>query len=139
MKVQVKVAPQHKNSMKRFVFLVVASIVLILAVVVYWKYYRPFGEGVKSGELNFFVKKGYLFKTYEGKLIQSGLRSRTPGSIQSNEFDFSVTNEQIASKLMLSTGMEVKLHYQEYSGTIPWRGYNRYIVDSIISISEPLR
>ena len=30
-----------------------------------------FGEGVKSGELNYVVYKGLVFKTYEGKLIQS--------------------------------------------------------------------
>lgn len=125
--------------MKKFVFILTLIIVLIVGIFVYWRYFRVFGEGVKSGELNFLVKKGYVFKTYEGKLIQSGLRSRIPGSIQSNEFDFSVEDRKIADTLMLYTGMEVKLHYKEYSGTIPWRGYNKYIVDSIISISPPLR
>ena len=54
-----------------------------------------FGEGVKSGELNYVVKKGYIFKTYEGKLIQSGFRSRTPGTVQSYEFEFSVGDRRL--------------------------------------------
>lgn len=125
--------------MNRFLFTTIAVVLLIIVGVFYWRFYHVFGEGVKSGELNYFVKKGYVFKTYEGKLIQSGLRSRTPGAVQSNEFDFSVENKAIAEKLMLNTGMEVKLHYKEYLATIPWRGYNKYVVDSIISIGEPIR
>ena len=38
--------------------------VLVLAGFVYFKYYFVFGEGVKAGELNFVVYKGYVFKTY---------------------------------------------------------------------------
>lgn len=105
----------------------------------WFRYYRVYGEGVKAGELNFVVKKGYLFKTYEGKLIQSGLRSRSAGTLQSNEFDFSIVNEEIAQKLMLSGGKEVSLHYKEYLAPVPWRGYNKYVVDSIISINELTR
>ena len=98
-----------------------------------------FGRGVKSGELNYVVEKGYLFKTFEGKLIQSGFRSRAPGSVQSYEFEFSVASERIANQLMMSSGREVELHYKEYLGAIPWRGYTNFVVDSIISIREPVR
>jgi hypothetical protein len=122
--------------MNRFLGIVILSIVLLLAGFFYYRYYYVFGEGVKSGELNFVVKKGYLFKTYEGKLIQSGFKSKVAGTIQSNEFDFSITSEKIAKQLMLSSGKEVDLHYREYLHSIPWRGYNKYIVDSIISIRE---
>jgi hypothetical protein len=87
------------------------------------------------------VYKGVLFKTYEGKLIQSGLRSKAAGSIQSYEFDFSVANERVARQLMLQSGNIVELHYKEYFGVLPWRGFTKYIVDSIISsrsITQPI-
>ena len=58
-------------------------LLLFFAVFVWWKYFYVFGEGVKSGELNYVVKKGNIFKTYEGKLIQSGFRAQTIGGIQS--------------------------------------------------------
>lgn len=125
--------------MKRFLWMIILAVVLLLAGLFYYRYFWVFGEGVKAGELNFVVRKGYVFKTYEGKLIQSGFRSRTPGSIQSYEFEFSVTNNNIAERLMLSSGKEVELHYKEYLHTLPWRGYNKYVVDSIIAIREPGR
>ena len=122
--------------MRRFLGILILVIVLAIVAFIYWRFYWVFGEGVKAGELNYVVKKGYLFKTYEGKLIQSGFRSRTPGSIQSYEFEFSVANERIANQLMLSSGKEVELHYKEYFGAIPWRGYSNYVVDSVIAIRE---
>lgn len=116
------------------------SIFLILLVLgagfVYWKFYFVFGEGAKAGELNFLVKKGYVFKTWEGKLIQSGLRSKAANTVQSYDFDFSVTDEAVAQKLLSSEGKIFNLHYKEYMGALPWRGYSKYVVDSIISITE---
>jgi hypothetical protein len=125
--------------MNRFLGIIILLALLILGGFFYYRYYWVFGEGVKSGELNYVVKKGYLFKTYEGKLIQSGFRSRTPGTIQSYEFEFSIADKNIAEKLMLSSGKEVEVHYKEYLHTIPWRGYTNYVVDSIIAIKEPAR
>jgi len=125
--------------MRRFLVILTLIILLIVAGVIYWRYYWVFGRGVKSGELNYVVEKGYLFKTFEGKLIQSGFRSRAPGSVQSYEFEFSVANERIANQLMMSSGREVELHYKEYLGAIPWRGYTNFVVDSIISIRDPVR
>ena len=78
-----------------------------------------------------------IFKTYEGKLIQSGFRADKPGGLQSNQFDFSVENKEIAEKLMISSGKNVQLHYKEYFAPIPWRGYTKFIVDSIVAIEEP--
>ncbi len=125
--------------MKRFLGIIIITVVLILAGIFYYRYFWVFGEGVKSGELNYVVKKGYLFKTFEGKLIQTGFRSRTPGTIQSYEFEFSVSDNSIAQQLMLSSGKEVELHYKEYLHTLPWRGYNKYVVDSIIAIRNVVR
>jgi hypothetical protein len=125
--------------MRKFLAIVILIVVLILAGVSYYRYYWIFGEGVKSGELNYVVKKGYVFKTFEGKLIQAGFRSRSPGSVQSYEFEFSITDKRIADRLMLSSGKEVELHYQEYLHALAWRGYSKYVVDSIIAIREPVR
>lgn len=101
------------------------------------KYYYPFAEGVKSGKLNYVVYKGLVFKTYEGKLIQSGIKpSDVSGGVQSNEFVFSVARKEIAEELMRAGGKTVELHYKEYFGAIPWRGYSRYVVDDIVSISD---
>jgi len=122
--------------MKKFLIYTVSIIVAGLIIFFLARYYFVFGRGVKAGQLNYVVQKGYIFKTYEGKLIQSGFRATTPGSIQSYEFEFSIENKKIADTLMLNSGKEVELHYKEYLGSVPWRGYSEFIVDSIISIHD---
>lgn len=134
---QQKEQPKKKKSgFKKFLRWFIFIAILICAIAFWWKYYYVFGEGVKSGELNYVVKKGNIFKTYEGKLIQSGFRSKTPGSIQSYEFEFSVANDSIALVLMNNSGKYFDLHYKEYKGAIPWRGYSEFIVDKIISMKD---
>jgi len=122
--------------MKKFIFTTTLIILLVISGIFYWRYYYVFGEGVKAGELNFVVRKGVLFKTWEGRLIQTGYKSVVPGSVQSNEFEFSITNPEIAQKLLVSGGKMVELAYKEYFGAIPWRGNSKYVVDSIIAIID---
>ena len=106
-----------------------------LGLFIYFRFYFVFGEGVKAGELNYVVYKGYVFKTYEGKAIQSGFTSKyNTASLQSYEFEFSVTDKEIADSLMRCGGRQVELHYKEYLGALPWRGMQRYVVDKIISV-----
>lgn len=120
--------------MKKFLGIFAAVVAVGLALFIYFRYFRAFGEGVKAGELNYVVKKGLIFKTYEGKMIQNGLRSKAPGTVQSYEFVFSISNEAVAQKLMINSGRIVLLHYTEYMGSLPWRGYSEFVVDSIVSI-----
>jgi hypothetical protein len=114
---------------------IIIILIVVLGIWTYWKFFYVFGEGAKSGELNYVVKKGYVFKTWEGKLIQSGLRSKAANTVQSYDFDFSITDDNIAKILLTSEGKIFNLHYTEYLGTLPWRGYSKYVVDSIISIT----
>jgi hypothetical protein len=122
--------------MGRFLTFILIGLIVFTVGFFYWRFYWVFGEGVKAGQLNFLVKKGYIFKTYEGRLIQSGFRGGAAGSIQSYEFEFSVTNLSIARQLMNNSGKEFELHYIEYLGAIPWRGNSKYMVDSILSMRD---
>jgi flagellar basal body-associated protein FliL len=122
--------------MKGRIFTIIGLVlILVLVGVVYYRYYFVFGEGTKAGTLNYFVKKGYVFKTFEGRLIQNGIRKQTQGGIASNEFMFSVTDEKVADKLNHSAGAMMDLHYKEYLHTLPWRGVSVFVVDSVMSIS----
>jgi hypothetical protein len=122
--------------MKKFLTYFLLIILVVGGIIFFWRYYFVFGEGSKAGQLNFFVKKGYVFKTYEGRIIQTGYKSVVPGSIQSNEFEFSVVDEKIANTLMSNSGAVLELHYKEYLGSIPWRGMSKYIVDSVMSVKD---
>ena len=113
------------------------SIVLVigLAVFVYFKFFFVYSEGVNEGDINYFQKEGFIFKTYEGKMIQTGYSSKNSNAtIQSNEFKFSVDEERIAKQIESVSTSQIKLHWHRYLGTLPWRGKSEYVVDSIISV-----
>ena len=120
--------------MRKHWVLITITIAAVLAAAAYFRFFFVFGEGVKSGELNYVVYKGVLCKTSEGKRIQTGIRSKAAGSIQSYEFEFSVENEALARELMLQGGKTLELHYKEYFGALPWRGFTKFVVDSIITV-----
>ena len=121
------------------IFVITLLLLLALSGFIFFKFYFVFGDGVKAGELNQFMLKGYVFKTYEGRLSMSGVRGRAAGagtSIESYTFDFSVENPAVADSLMRLSGKTVELHYKEYLGALPWRGMQKTVVDRIISVSN---
>ena len=114
--------------------------VLALAVYIFFKFCFVYSEGVNEGDINYFQKEGFIFKTYEGKMIQTGLKSiKGQGSIQSNEFKFSVVAVCLAAMINEGSDVGVKLHWKRYLGTLPWRGNSVFIVDSIYSTGAPSR
>jgi hypothetical protein len=118
--------------------LVIGLLVLVLggAVVFWWRHYFVFGEGVKAGTLNFIVKKGYVFKTWEGRLIQAGFKTPSPGAMQSNEFEFSIVDDNVAKSLERAGGKFVELRYKEYISPLPWRGMSKYVVFEVLNIKD---
>ncbi len=115
----------------------VLSVLVILGLggFVFFRYCYVYSEGTNEGDINYFQKEGFVFKTYEGKMIQTGYSSKNSNStIQSNEFKFSVEEDRIAQQIENSGSRQIKLHWKRYLGTLPWRGNSEYIVDSIISV-----
>ena len=129
--------PKKRGIGKKIFTILTIIVVLAAASFVFFKFYFVFGSGVKAGELNLIVYKGYVFKTYEGRIIQAGYNSKNSNAtIQSNEFNFSVKDENVAKQLERCAGKFVELHYKEYLGTLPWRGMSKYVVDSVYSVSS---
>lgn len=126
--------PKRTSGFRRVIRTIIIIALLGLAVFIFFRFYFVFGEGVKSGHLNYAVRKGNIFKTYEGKLIQEGYRPGAGATIQSYEFEFSVKSKRIYDMLAANSGKRFDLHYKEYHGIIPWRGNTKFIVDSIVSM-----
>ncbi len=107
-------------------------ILLALCGFAYFKYFWVFSDGTKTGELNSLTYTGYVFKTYEGEIILTGYGNKNAsGTVQSKNFKFSVADKEVAEKLSSMTGLRVTVHYKEYKGALPWRGYENAIVDSV--------
>ena len=122
---------------------IIAWLVVILLLVGagfgYYKFFWVFSDGTKTGELNSLTYTGYIWKTYEGEMILSGYgnKSGQSGTVQSKIFKFSVDDKAVAEELQQLTGQRVTVHFKEYKGALPWRGYERAIVDRIDN-AEPV-
>ena len=122
---------------------IIAWIIVILLLAgagfCYYKYLWVFSDGTKTGELNSVTYTGYIWKTYEGEMILSGYgnKSASGGAVQSKIFKFSVADKAVAEELQQLTGQRVTVHFKEYKGALPWRGYERAIVD-VIENAEPI-
>ena len=124
-------------SKKTKIITIISSIVVIaLAVFIFFRFFFVYSTGVNAGDLNYFQEEGLIFKTYEGKMIQSGFRSsgKTTEGLHSNELKFSVTDKAVADKLMRASGRRVELRWKRYMGTLPWRGNSQYVATEVLSI-----
>lgn len=131
------------QKLKKRLVIGAAIALLLLTIFVYFRYSFVYSEGTRVGIIYKFSKKGTVFKTYEGEMVLPGIRNKNKNaSLSSNTFNFSVTDEGLASKLMKSQGMEVEVHYSYYNRPLPWRGDSyegekgQYIVDKLVRIKD---
>lgn len=139
------------KTLKKILIITIVSLLLIAGGWIFIHFFWVFGTGVKAGELNQVVYKGWVWKTYEGRLIMSGFKNDKKGSgLQSNEFTFSVDKHaegrkangamyHVADSLMRCSGKQVQVKYKEYRGALPWRGIQKYVVYDILEVTDPAR
>ena len=124
---------------------IIALVILVAAAgFCYFKFLWVFSDGTKTGELNSLTYTGYIWKTYEGEIILTGYGNKNAsGSVQSKNFKFSVADKEVAGQLTQLTGSKVTVHYKEYKGALPWRGYEKSVVDKVtletgdIAVEDP--
>ncbi|MBQ4377093.1 MAG: hypothetical protein II793_05315 [Bacteroidales bacterium] len=122
---------------KTKIITIIATVAVVaLAIFIFFRFFFVYSTGVNAGELNYFQKQGVVFKTYEGKIIQSGFKSsnNSTNGLRSNELKFSVDNNAVADTLMRCSGKTVELRWKRYLGTLPWRGESEYVVSEVLSV-----
>lgn len=131
--------------MRKVIYITILIIIFSVVGYVYWFYYNPFSEGYREGVLQKFSRKGNVFKTHEGEMIQLGFGQRTGGALNAQYFYFSVTDLALADSLENCLGRSVKVHYVQYRRSLPWRGdkhqndnftQGQYIVDGIAEVKD---
>jgi hypothetical protein len=131
-----------KSKLKKFIIWAITSLVVILGIVVYFKYYFVYSDGTRVGMIYKFSKKGTIFKTYEGEILLPGTTRGNNQGFNSNRFFFSVTDEAVAKQLSDNQGNEVEVHYVNYNNSLPWRGDNysesegQYVVDKLVTVKN---
>ncbi len=112
------------------IFLIVFFLILLAAVwFISTGYYS---SGDRAGTISKFSERGYLFKTWEGQLMEGGYSGET-GSLTPRFWDFSTTQDSVVNKIReaLSTGERVTLIYQEKFVRFPWNGDTKYMVTDV--------
>lgn len=131
--------------MRRIITILILLLVVVLGGYVYWFYYNTKSDGTRSGMIQKFSRRGNVFKTWEGEMIQQGFGARG-GSLNAHYFYFSVEDENIADSLEHGvTNKLVRVHYVQYRRAVPWRGENygdrnsdpgQYVVDRIEEVKD---
>ncbi len=133
--------------MKKAISVFVLIALLLAGGYAYWFYFNAYGDGFREGVLQKFSRKGHLFKTHEGEIIQLGFGQRA-GQLHAQYFYFSVEDPVVADSLSRCVGKRVRVHYTQYRKPLPWRGeaYGRsnaetgqYIVDAIMEVEDSER
>lgn len=124
--------------MKKILSWLILVVFLLLASLIYWKYFFTYSDGYRAGLLQKFSRKGNIFKTYEGEMILSSVRSNRDIAIASEKFLFSVKKDQVANKLNQLQGEYIVIHYHEKNGALPWVGETKYLVDSVKTV-DPVK
>ena len=123
---------------KKILIWLIVLLILFGTGFCYYKFLWVFSDGTKTGELNSLTYTGYIWKTYEGEIILTGYGNKNSGGqVQSKNFKFSVKEKEVAEQLTKLTGQRVTVHYKEYKGALPWRGYERAIVDQVVA-ADPI-
>jgi len=116
------------KKISRFVGII---LIIFLAVFIYWKYFMTYSDGYRAGLLQKFSHKGNVFKTYEGEIILSSVKSTNNVALASEKFFFSVTDEKLATRLDTIQGQFIIVHYHQKNGKLFWRGESHYFVDEV--------
>lgn len=98
-----------------------------------------YSNGSRTGTINKFSQKGFVFKSWEGEAVMGGMKSSTDRQghtqVTANVFEFSVTDDKIIQDVQqaLDRGTPVKLTYHQY--WIPPIGLgSTYVIDRVDTI-----
>jgi hypothetical protein len=129
-KAEIKPMSVFKKKLRKYLYIVLTFFILIVAAYVYWSFFFTYSDGTRTGVLQKFSRKGTIFKTYEGELILSSVKSTSNVALASDRFIFSVSDKGVAKQIEQLQGENVDLHYKEKKNTLPWRGETVFIVNS---------
>ena len=98
-----------------------------------WQYYfHPYRVSQEKGWIMKVSNEGTVFKTIEGEMISEGYIEDTIAAMHS-DFKFSIPGDSLARYAMkwAGDGKRVVLTYNEYKGTVVWRGSSKHVVTKI--------
>ena len=119
------------NTTKK-VHLILTILLIGIFAFFYWGKYE---SGIMAGKVLRISQKGFIFKTYEGKLNLETFGALKGTSPIAESFDFSVESNDTTVINQLEqvslTGERVNLYFIKRYMTFPWRGESKYFVTQV--------
>lgn len=116
---------------KKWKWWLAAIIMLLVAITGIWIwFFRPYvDDAVKYGYIKNMERRGALIKTFEGSMIPYK-EIGDPNPLQFEEVSFSVQSDSLAAlmKRMMLDCMPVRLEYEVYHSSLPWKGESKMII-----------
>jgi hypothetical protein len=113
---------------------VIIGIVIALGILSFL-YWGTFETGVMAGKVLRISEKGFMFKTFEGKLSLESFGALKGVSPVAETFDFSVESKEEETIKLLNevalSGERVNLHFKKRFMAFPWRGDTKYFVTQV--------
>lgn len=123
-----------RTSMKIIRKILLVGVVISIAVLAFL-YWGTYENGVMAGKVLRVSQKGFVFKTYEGKLSLESFGALKGVSPVAETFDFSVesSEQEIIQQLeqVALSGERVNLHFKKRFMTFPWRGDTKYFITRV--------
>jgi hypothetical protein len=114
--------------------ILIFGIILSIAIIAFL-YWGSYESGEMAGRVVRISEKGFMFKTYEGKLSLESFGALKGVSPVAETFDFSVESgdKQVIEQLnqVALSGERVSLHYVRRFMRFPWRGDTKYFVTQV--------
>jgi hypothetical protein len=114
-------------------FLIFGTIIAI--IILSFLYWGVFERGVMAGKVLRISEKGFVFKTFEGKLSLESFGALKGVSPVAETFDFSVESgdDEVIKQLneVALSGERVNLHFKKRFMSFPWRGDTKYFVTRV--------
>lgn len=119
-------------SVKILLALIIVAMAIFLGWWIWQYYFHPYRISQEKGWIMKVNNEGTLFKTFEGEMISEGYVEDTIVAMHS-DFSFSIPNDSLARDAMrfAGDGQRVVVTYNEYKGSVVWRGSARQVVTSI--------
>ena len=120
------------NSVKLLLALIIVAMAAFLGWWVWQYYFHPYRISQEKGWIMKVSNEGSLFKTIEGEMISEGYIEDTIAAMHI-DFKFSIPSDSLARDAMrwAGDGKRIVLSYNEYKGTVLWRGNSKHIVTKI--------
>jgi hypothetical protein len=115
-------------------------LLLVILGIVWFISTGYYASGDRAGTISNFSEKGYVFKTWEGVLMEGGYSGET-GTLAPRPWNFSAKDDAVVKKVReaLASGERVTLLYQEKFIKFPWNGDTKFMVVDVQFLPKPER